>query len=79
MTPPRITEAKAIAQRIGADAVVVLAFKGDTVAGASYGQTKAMCHNAGRWMDWLIDGMENELQHIPTAPRPYKRRSSTSG
>jgi hypothetical protein len=70
MTPPRITEAKAIAERIGADAVVVLAFKGDTIAGASYGQTKAMCKKTGQWMDWLIDGMEDGL------PRPGEIQTS---
>jgi hypothetical protein len=53
-----ITEAKAISQRIGADAVVVLAFRDGVVSGASYGQTKAQCDVAGYWMGCLIDDME---------------------
>jgi hypothetical protein len=59
MTPPRITEAKAIAERIGADAVVVLAFDDEDglVAGASYGKTKALCATIGEWMDAIIDGL----------------------
>lgn len=65
MNPPHIKEAKAIAERIGADAIVVLAFKDDQVAGASYGQTKAQCSAAGKWLDWLIDGMADQL-----LPRP---------
>ncbi len=54
-----ITEAKSIADRIGADAVVVLAFGEDVIAGTSYGQTKALCTAAGKWMDELIDGLVN--------------------
>jgi hypothetical protein len=37
MKNPAIKEAKIIADRIGADAVVVLAFNGDEVAVVSYG------------------------------------------
>ncbi len=64
MKPLRIADAKAIAKRIGADQVVVLAFKsnGELVAGASYGQTKAQCTAVGKWMDWLIDDMYDGLR-----------------
>lgn len=57
MKKPQITEAQRIADRIGADAVVILAFGGDVVAGASYGATKAMCSETGKWMDGIIDRM----------------------
>jgi hypothetical protein len=65
---PAIQEAKAIAKRIGADAVVVLAFKGDVVSGASYGQTKAHCAIAGKWMGGLIDDMEAGYVLAPALP-----------
>lgn len=57
MKKPQITEAQRIAERIGADSVVILAFGEDMVAGASYGATKAKCAITGRWMDKLIDTM----------------------
>jgi hypothetical protein len=58
-----IAEAKKIADRVGAEIVVVLAFKGDTIVGASYGQTKVLCNSAGIWMDSLIDELG---KRIPT-------------
>jgi hypothetical protein len=70
MKSARIAEAKAIAERTGADSVVIIAFKGDAVAGASYGRTKPKCVAAGKWMDWLIDGMEDGL------PRPGEIQTS---
>lgn len=53
----RIADAKRLANELGADAVVVLAFScgGLVVAGASYGSTVAKCRRAGKWMDWVID------------------------
>lgn len=54
---PQITEAQRIADRLGAESVVILAFGGDQVAGASYGSTKANCARTGKWMDLLIDQM----------------------
>ncbi len=61
----RITEAKTIAERVGADAVVVLAFIDGMVAGASYGQTKAQCDVAGKWMAELIHDMEGGYLEAP--------------
>jgi hypothetical protein len=70
MKPPHVTEAKAIAERIGADAVVVLAFNDGSVAGASYGRTKAKCAATGKWMDALIDEMgADEIGAGPLASR----------
>ena len=58
MHPPKISWAQKVAERIDADAVVILAFNGDgAVAGASYGETKAICRVTGKWMDGLIDKM----------------------
>ena len=54
---PQITEAQRIAERIGAESVVILAFGDGLCAGASYGETKEKCQATGYWMDILIDGM----------------------
>jgi hypothetical protein len=47
--------AESISDRIGAEAVVVLAFDGDQFAATSYGATKAKCAVVGRWIDDLGD------------------------
>ena len=66
MKRPQITEARLIADRLGADSVVILAFGGDTVAGASYGTTKGKCQATGRWMDEIIDRMTSGKMLPPT-------------
>jgi uncharacterized protein YbjQ (UPF0145 family) len=48
-----ISEAKKIAERLKADAVVVLAFQGEHFALASYGATKAKCAATARFVDDL--------------------------
>lgn len=50
----QITEARKIAERIGAEAVVVFAFSGDQFAGTSYGVTKAQCAIIGKWLDQIV-------------------------
>jgi hypothetical protein len=45
--------AEAVAYRIEAEAVVILAFDGDQFAATSYGATKAKCAVVGRWIDDL--------------------------
>ena len=69
--PPRITEAKAIAERMGADSVVILAFYDEDgiVSGASYGQTKAQCCAAAKWMERLIDEMDEGMPTPSTIDR----------
>jgi hypothetical protein len=51
----QITEARRIAERIGAEAVVVLAFSGDNFAATSYGETKQKCAITAKWLDCLCD------------------------
>lgn len=70
---PQIIEAQRIADRIGAEAVVILAFGGENVAGASYGVTKANCAGAGQWMEWLIRRMESAHLQAPHLPDEHKR------
>lgn len=57
MQKVQIGEARAIAERVQADAVVVFAFKDGRFAAASYGATKAKCGVAGRWLDAVVAGM----------------------
>jgi hypothetical protein len=52
-----ITDAKQIAQRMGADGVAVIAFKDGVIHAASYGATKEKCKELGRWLDFVVDGM----------------------
>lgn len=55
MQKVQITEAKRIAERIGAEAVVVIAFGGDDFAMTSYGETKAKCTATGKWVDLIAN------------------------
>jgi hypothetical protein len=48
-----------------ADAVVVIAFIGDTAHGASYGANRKKCEATGEWLDHLLDDMGDGL-----TPRP---------
>lgn len=67
MKHPHIREAKTVANRIGADSVIVIAFKDDIIAGSSYGRTKSKCAEAGKRLDWLIDiiGMDMRITGEP--------------
>ncbi len=60
-----VADAKKIAKRINADAVVVIAFIGDTAHGASYGANRKKCEATGEWLDHLLDDMGDGL-----TPRP---------
>lgn len=61
----QITEAKRIAERIGAEAVVVLAFTGDEFAATSYGETKAKCSITAKWLDNLCDQLSTGALPAP--------------
>jgi uncharacterized protein YbjQ (UPF0145 family) len=61
----QITEAKKIAERIGAEAVVVIAFSGEQLAMTSYGETKAKCAATGRWVDYLGKELETGRLSAP--------------
>jgi hypothetical protein len=50
-----IADAKMIAQRYGAEAVVIIAFDEGMFAATSYGATRAKCAVAGKWLDGLAD------------------------
>lgn len=66
----QITEARKIAERIGAEQVVVIAFTADDFAITSYGVTKAKCAEAGRWVDRLCDDLSGGKLSPPMPPRP---------
>lgn len=61
----KISDAKAIAERIGADAVAVIAFKDGQVHAASYGATKVKCQHTGVWLDKIVDGMVDGKMPVP--------------
>jgi uncharacterized protein YbjQ (UPF0145 family) len=61
----QITEAKKIAERIGAEAVVIIAFNGDRLAMTSYGATKAKCAATGRWVDMVADDLASGRMAAP--------------
>ena len=69
MQKVQITEAQRIADRIGADAVVVLAFKGERFTGTSYGATKAKCKATGKFLDDVCGLIELGV----IAPPDYER------
>ncbi len=52
-----IADAKDIAKRIGADAVIVLAFVDGQVQGASYGEDRAKCQATSKVLDRIVDDM----------------------
>lgn len=54
----QITEARKIADRIGAEAVVVIAFDGNSFAITSYGATKDKCARTAKWVDQLSADLE---------------------
>lgn len=56
---PRILDAKTLAKKYGADSVVILAIKGDLLAGASYGKTKKECAAAGDLMNQIFYEFKN--------------------
>lgn len=57
----QIAEARKIAERIGAEAVVVLAFHGDNFAVTSYGETKAKCRATAKFVDDLAADLSRGL------------------
>lgn len=52
-----ITEARKISERLGADGVVVIAFKEHDFAMTSYGATKDKCAALGKWLDGFYEDL----------------------
>ena len=57
MREPQVDDAKELAKRLGAQGVIVLAFDGEMVASASYGQTKGDCRTMCETLDVIVDGI----------------------
>ena len=55
MKRPTVHQTHAICDSLNARAVIVLAFSGDDVAGASYGETKIECQQTGYTLDRIIE------------------------
>jgi hypothetical protein len=59
MKCPTVRQAQAICDSVNARAVIVLALTGDSVMGASYGETKAECSQTGYTLDRIIEAIED--------------------
>ena len=57
MKQPTVHQAHGICDSVKARGVIVLAFSGNNVAGASYGETKAECKQIGYTLDLIIEGI----------------------
>jgi hypothetical protein len=55
---PKIMHARQVCSQINARAVIVIALNEESVAGASYAQTKEECGEAGKTLDEIIDLIE---------------------
>lgn len=60
-----ISDAKSIAEKAGADAVIVLAFGDGKYSATSYGRTKAICKEFGVVVDQIADEIERGTIQIP--------------
>jgi len=59
MKSPTIGDARAICERLGARAVIVIALTRDDLAGVSYGQTKRECGQVGHALDRICKAIED--------------------
>jgi hypothetical protein len=59
MKAPTITQAHAICDSVRARAVIVIALYEDTTCGASYGETKLLCKQAGFTLDCIMAALED--------------------
>ena len=57
MKHPTVHQAHAICDSVKARGVIVLAFSGDNVAGASYGETEAECKQIGHTLARIIEDL----------------------
>ena len=60
-----IKEAKSLAKKLGADAVIVVAFKGQQYATTSYGKDRATCQAFSKVCDQIHDDIGNGSIPIP--------------
>jgi len=60
-----IQDAKRIAESVGAGVVVVIAFDGKSFAATSYGDTRARCASAAKWIDNLTEKLECGMMAAP--------------
>ena len=60
-----IDKAKKLAKDIGAEAVVVVAFRGDSFATTSYGKDRETCQAFSRVADHIHDDIAHGVIEIP--------------
>ena len=60
-----IEEAKALAKKLGADAVIVVAFKGERYATTSYGKDRPTCQAFSKVCDQIHDDIGTGSIPIP--------------
>lgn len=70
MKPPAINDAKKLAYDYRARAVLVLAFGGGQLGGASYGMTRADCTAYGHVLDKICDMIEGGEIELPDGMTP---------
>lgn len=59
MKRPTVHQTHAICESLNARAVIILAFSEDSIAGASYGETKRECQQTGYTLDLIIEALES--------------------
>lgn len=59
MTKLTISDAKKLASMLAADGVAIFVFRHDQVASASYGADKHLCKSMAKFIDRVVDDLEN--------------------
>ena len=67
MQPIRVTveQVKQVSEELDADAVIVIAFRGDSYATTSYGKDSDTCAVFGKVCDQIHDDIEHGIIEIP--------------
>lgn len=60
-----IDEARQVARHVGADAVVIVAFRGDSFATTSFGKSKEICRAFSKVADHIHDDIAHGVTPIP--------------
>lgn len=60
-----IDEAKQVARKLDADAVVIVAFRGDSFATTSYGKSKEICRAFSKVADHIHDDIAHGVIPVP--------------
>lgn len=75
MKRPTITQARHLADALGARQVIVIAFDTESFAASSYGQTRAECGDVGAVLDFIADGLRDRSIPAPGTIPPRRARA----